>query len=359
MSEIEKDPEEETIKESKDEKKGEKKYYWFQMQKDWYNDLKRKKMKKQPDGHAKIVIYYEMIGYSCENFGVIRFQNDYDTIEEEIAEMINEDEESVKNAIAYFKKNKIVIEHENKDLYIPEAADMVQSRTQGADRQARYREKMKRLNKATQDDISPEVRERLLNEIHELDRGGEILQDNEGVTQGDGEVTQGDGMVTQGDGEVTERLASGDFEITRSDTYIDKDIENSYTNSQTLKKDKTPKNNTHNNTGEGQTEVQRGDREKEVVRGKGGRGVFFDEGLENAPDDIYIKIKTKQGERIITNEDYDRYRDKYQGVNVGEALYELAEFYLTNPEERIDDGKLDNVIRAWFVNPKFGIDGLS
>ena len=121
-----------------------KRYFWIKLPTIYFNTLSQKKMRKHENGLLMQVIYLKLMLLSCNTNGVIYYQGVYDTIAEEIAEEINEDTESVKAALDYFEKNNL-LEYQEHDAIIPQALELIGSKTQVAERVQRYRENIKAL----------------------------------------------------------------------------------------------------------------------------------------------------------------------------------------------------------------------
>lgn len=63
-----------------------KRYYWLKLGNTYFSQLEQKKMRKQKDGMNMQVIYLRMMLLSIDKDGYIYYQGVYDSIEEELAE---------------------------------------------------------------------------------------------------------------------------------------------------------------------------------------------------------------------------------------------------------------------------------
>lgn len=110
----------------------------------YFNDLAQKKMRKQQDGLLLQVIYLKLMLLSCNSNGLIMYQGIYDTLSQEIAETINESEQDIEKALAYYEQNNL-LQYQEQDVVIPQAQKLVGSETQVAERVRKHRQKTETL----------------------------------------------------------------------------------------------------------------------------------------------------------------------------------------------------------------------
>lgn len=127
------------------EGKKHKKFWWFKLQKNYFNKLEQKKMKRQPNGRDIQVIYLQMILYSIDKGGNIFYQGVFDSLEEELSEEFGEPVEKIIETIEYLKEESIIVLDEEKTCYIPEAVENTGSETASTQRVRKHRLKKKAL----------------------------------------------------------------------------------------------------------------------------------------------------------------------------------------------------------------------
>ena len=79
----------------------EKKYYWLKLQKDFFSDIRVKKLRKLAGGDTYTCIYLKMLLMSLETDGVLSYPDTGDTFEQNLALDIDEDEENTTVLCAY------------------------------------------------------------------------------------------------------------------------------------------------------------------------------------------------------------------------------------------------------------------
>lgn len=125
---------------------GNRRFYWMKLPSDYFGQLIQKKMRKQPDGAEMQLIYLKMLLYCIDKDAEILFQGVYDSVEDEIAEEIGEDAETVKKTLAFLEANR-KLERTERGFILPEALERVGSESVSTERVRRFRER-----KASQSD---------------------------------------------------------------------------------------------------------------------------------------------------------------------------------------------------------------
>ena len=115
-------------------------FYWMKLPSDYFGQLIQKKMRKQPDGAEMQLIYLKMLLYCIDKDAEIIFQGVYDSVEDEMAEEIGEDVETVKKTLAFLEANK-KLERTEHGFILPEALELVGSESVSAERVRRFRER--------------------------------------------------------------------------------------------------------------------------------------------------------------------------------------------------------------------------
>lgn len=121
-------------------------FYWMKLPSDYFGQLIQKKMRKQPDGAEMQLIYLKMLLYCIDKDAEIIFQGVYDSVEDEIAEEIGEDTDSVKKTLAFLEANR-KLERTEHGFILPEALERVGSEGTSAERMRNMRQR-----KASQSD---------------------------------------------------------------------------------------------------------------------------------------------------------------------------------------------------------------
>ena len=128
------------------EKRKEKRYYFIKMKKNYFDNLYQKKMRKSENGAVTQIIYLKLMLATCDQDGMLFYEGVYPTIEEEIAENLNESLQDVKIALEYFKDNRLCQEINDSDIFIPETKVMITSEAGSTPRVRNWRENKKALH---------------------------------------------------------------------------------------------------------------------------------------------------------------------------------------------------------------------
>lgn len=107
MTEI-KDNEIEKVEDGK--KKRKKKFHWIKLFKDFFLRRKIRRLKAKENGYALIVIYLELLLASVETDGIIQLDGGFDTDEEEIAFIIEEEDyiDDLVEILKLFEKMELI-----------------------------------------------------------------------------------------------------------------------------------------------------------------------------------------------------------------------------------------------------------
>ena len=140
-----------------------KKYYWIKLQKGFFKSLAMKKLRRIAGGDTYTIIYLKLQLLSADTEGVLYYEGIENTFVEEIASLLDEDEDNVRVTLNFLESVGL-LEQTSKDEYLlTEVPFLVGSESDSAERVRRCREKKKALIEA-QEDIK-------------------ALQCNEGVTE--------------------------------------------------------------------------------------------------------------------------------------------------------------------------------
>ena len=126
-----------------------KKYYWLKLPKDFFEDRAIKKMKTLSKGNTYTIIYLKMLLKSMEDNGVFTFEGVENTIAEEIALDINENEDDVAETINYLQSKNLIDCNDPDKITLTRLEEMVGSETDKAEKMRKLR-KVKDGNNVTQ-----------------------------------------------------------------------------------------------------------------------------------------------------------------------------------------------------------------
>lgn len=123
-----------------------KRYYWLKLHKNFFNDIRMKRLRKMAGGETLIIIYMKMMLQSLANDGYLYFEGVFGNVHEELALMIDEDIDDVKAAIEYLSKVGLLTVSENGlECYLTEMANCIGSESESAKRVREYRKRQKQI----------------------------------------------------------------------------------------------------------------------------------------------------------------------------------------------------------------------
>lgn len=150
-----------------------KKFYWLKMDKDYLSSPKIKKLRKIAGGDTYTIIYLKMQLFSIENGGVIEYQGIEPTLEEELALILDEDEDNVKITISFLFAQGLLICGDKNTFLLPDAANRIGTESESRERVRAYRER-----KAIRESIQLEMVQKLSHEQILLPDGNVKFIDN-------------------------------------------------------------------------------------------------------------------------------------------------------------------------------------
>lgn len=115
-----------------------KRYYWLQLQKDFFKTRAMKKLRSIAGGDTYTIIYLKMQLLSLENGGLLYHEGVEENMLDEIALDIDESIDNVKIAFQFLEKCNL-IESKVDQMYLPEAVENIGSETASAQRVRRFR----------------------------------------------------------------------------------------------------------------------------------------------------------------------------------------------------------------------------
>lgn len=128
-----------------------KKFYWLKLEAKFFDDLRIKKLRNISGGDTFTIIYLKLMLLSLKNDGYVEFEGVYDTVEDEIAEKLQEKVENVKATLIFAKNMEMLQINEDRDLFLAQVDKLTGSETASAARVRKHREsKNKALHCNTQ-----------------------------------------------------------------------------------------------------------------------------------------------------------------------------------------------------------------
>lgn len=123
----------------------EKRYFWIQIEKDFFRNKEIKFFKKIAGGDTYTVIYLKMLLKSIDNEGRLYFDGFEKTFAEELALDIDEEDKNVEFVVGYLISKGLLVEHNPEEYELTSFKSMVGSESASAARVRRHRAKKKAL----------------------------------------------------------------------------------------------------------------------------------------------------------------------------------------------------------------------
>ena len=122
-----------------------KRYYWLQLKENFFNSKEMKLMRKLPGGEEITIIYLKIMLRSLENEGVIFYEGLAEDLAEELALEIGEDVESIRMALMFMEKKRLITTNDSYSYKLEQVPELVGSETASARRVRKHRENKKAL----------------------------------------------------------------------------------------------------------------------------------------------------------------------------------------------------------------------
>lgn len=136
-----------------------KRYYWLKLKNDFFNQREIKKLRRIAGGDTFTIIYLKMQLLSIQSEGVLKFEGTEESLSEQLALELDEDEDNIKLTLAFLSQNNLIEQISDSEFLMPQATQSLGSEVYSAERVRRHRDK-------------------------------KTLQCNTDVTQGDADVTK-------------------------------------------------------------------------------------------------------------------------------------------------------------------------
>ena len=129
-----------------------KKYYWIRLKTNFFKSLAMKKLRRIAGGDTYTIIYLKLQLLSADNEGTLYYEGIENTFAEEIASLLDEDEDNVKVTLQFLESVGL-LEHQSEDEYLlTEVPFLIGSETDSAQRVRKHREKKKALLEAKENE---------------------------------------------------------------------------------------------------------------------------------------------------------------------------------------------------------------
>lgn len=122
-----------------------KKYYWLKLKDDFFRDKRIKKLRRIAGGDTYTIIYLKLQLLSLKHNGTLIYEGVEESLEEELALEIDEDEDNVKVALAFLFTNGLIEETDTNHFVMTETIKCIGSESDSAERVRKHREKKKAL----------------------------------------------------------------------------------------------------------------------------------------------------------------------------------------------------------------------
>lgn len=127
----------------------EKRYWWLQMEHDFFEQKEMKALKRMAAGYVYTTIYLKLLLKSLKNNGSLYFESIEDDFVSEIAFDIDEAVDDVAAVFDFLKRKGLLIEVSEDEVSLPGAVQRIGSKTQSAVRKERQRAREKQANNVT------------------------------------------------------------------------------------------------------------------------------------------------------------------------------------------------------------------
>ena len=165
-----------------------KRYYWLKLKNDFFNQKEIKKLRRIAGGDTFTIIYLKMQLLSIQSEGVLKFEGPEESLSEQLALELDEDEDNIKLTLAFLSQNNLIEQISDSEFLMPQTVESLGSEVDSAERVRRHRDK-------------------------------KALQCNADVTQSDDDVTKCNTEIENRDKRL--ELENKDIEREKNDTPTD------------------------------------------------------------------------------------------------------------------------------------------
>lgn len=122
-----------------------KRYYWLKVGKEFFRDIRVKKLRRIAGGDTYTVIYLKMMLNSLETEGIIEFKGFEKNLAEEIALALDEKVDNVTVTINFLLQSGLLVDMGNNQFFLPTVAESLGSESASTQRVRAFRERQKAL----------------------------------------------------------------------------------------------------------------------------------------------------------------------------------------------------------------------
>ena len=118
-----------------------KKYYWIRLKTDFFKSLAMKKLRRIAGGDTYTIIYLKLQLLSADTEGYLYFEGVENTFAEEIASLLDEDEDNVKVTLQFLQSVGLLEQKSEDEYLLTEVPFLIGGESESADRVRRHRQK--------------------------------------------------------------------------------------------------------------------------------------------------------------------------------------------------------------------------
>lgn len=120
-----------------------KKYYWLKLKEDFFDDKQIKYLRKLPDGDKLVIAYLKMQLKSLRTEGLLKYDKILPSSEEELAMILDENENIVKFLISALLQVKAIEKLDDGSFYMIAMQELIGKEGRSAERVRNFRERQK------------------------------------------------------------------------------------------------------------------------------------------------------------------------------------------------------------------------
>lgn len=120
-----------------------KKYYWLKLKEDFFDDKQIKYLRKLPDGDKLVIAYLKMQLKSLRTEGLLKYDKILPSSEEELAMILDEDENIIKFLISALLQVKAIEKLDDGSFYMIAMQELIGKEGKSAERVRNFRERQK------------------------------------------------------------------------------------------------------------------------------------------------------------------------------------------------------------------------
>lgn len=125
-----------------------KKYYWIRLKTDFFKSLAMKKLRRIAGGDTYTIIYLKLQLLSADTEGVLYYEGIENSFYEEIASLLDEDEDNVKVTLQFLQSVGLLDQKSEDEYLLTEVPFLIGSESDSAERVRKHRAKKRELLEA-------------------------------------------------------------------------------------------------------------------------------------------------------------------------------------------------------------------